>query len=107
MDVLTLYKGSDTFIELVGLHGQSDGSMIDTADVTVVLYDSGGNPVTGAAWPMTLTYLTNTDGVYRATLPDDLAVVAGQRYRALVTADDGPGRRSQWDVDVICRVRRR
>lgn len=106
MDVQALYYGNDMVLEVAGLRDQVSGEWINDAGVTVTLEDSADNPVTGESWPLALTYVTDSDGVYRATLRDTLALAINARYVATVTADDGEGRRARWDLDFVCRLRR-
>jgi hypothetical protein len=107
MDTLTLYHGSDCLLEVEHLQDDATGESLDAATVSVTLRDSAGHPVGGETWPLALSYVTGTRGVYRCTLADTLGVVAGQRYKAIITADAGPGRKAEWTVDVICKPRRR
>jgi hypothetical protein len=107
MDVLTIYAGSDMLLEVEHLSDDADGSSLDAATVRVTLRDAANNPVGGETWPLAMGYVTDSKGCYRATLADTLGVVAGQRYKAIITADAGPGRKAEWTVDVICKPRRR
>ena len=107
MDVLTLYVGNDMVLEVEGLTDEASGEVVNDADVTATLYTLAGAEVTGQAWPIALPYMTNTSGIYRATMADTLALVANQRYRARIITDGGPGRRGQWDIDVLAKTRKR
>uniref|UniRef100_A0ABX1N8I5 Uncharacterized protein n=1 Tax=Aromatoleum buckelii TaxID=200254 RepID=A0ABX1N8I5_9RHOO len=62
--------------------------------------------MTGETWPLALTYVTDSNGVYRATLKDTLSLTANARYVATVSADGGSGKQARWDLDFVCRVRR-
>ena len=107
MDVLTLYVGNDMILEVEGLTDEATGDFVNDADVTATLYTTAGAPVPGQTWPVPLPHLADSNGIYRATLADTLALTPNQRYRARVVADGGPGRRSQWDIDVLAKTRRR
>lgn len=106
MDVQALYYGNDMLLEVAGLQDQATGEYINDATVTVTLEDSADNPVTGESWPLALSYVTASNGVYRATLRDTLALAINGRYVATVIADKGEGKRARWDLDFVCRVRR-
>lgn len=106
MDVQTLYYGSDMLLEVSGLKDQANGAWINDATVAVTLEDSADNLVVGESWPLALTYVTGSDGVYRAILRDTLTLAINARYVATVTADDGEGRRARWDLDFVCKLRR-
>lgn len=106
MDVQTLYLGNDMLLEVSGLRDDVTGDYLNAATVTVTLKDSAGVNVTGQSWPLTLSYVTASNGVYRATLIDSLSVTANARYVATVIADAGAGKRAQWELDFVCRTRR-
>lgn len=107
MDVLSLYVGNDMMIEVEGLTNEATGQIVNDAAVAVTLLDTQGNQVGGQVWPLTMGYVAETDGIYRATLADTLGVVVNTRYLARITADAGSGRRSEWDIDVLASRRRR
>lgn len=106
MDIQTLYYGNDMVLEVAGLRDHVTGEPVNDAAVTVTLEDSADNTVVGESWPLALTYVADSDGIYRATLRDTLALQINARYVATVTADDGEGRRARWDLDFICKLRR-
>lgn len=101
----TLYMGSDTILELAGLKNELNGADLNAATVTVTLRDADGQEVGGETWPKALTYVAGSKGVYRATLPHTLALVANARYTGVVTADGGAGLRARWDIECIARLR--
>lgn len=107
MDVLTLYVGNDMILEVEGLTDEATGDVVNSADVTATLYTLAGSEVAGQVWPVALPYVADTNGIYRATMADSLSLTPNQRYRARVVADGGPGRRGQWDIDVLAKTRRR
>ena len=106
MDVQTIFVGNDMLLEVSGLKDDVTGDYLNAATVTVTLKDSAGSNVSGQAWPLTLSYVTASNGVYRATLIDSLSVTANARYVATVIADGGEGKRAQWSLDVVARTRR-
>lgn len=106
MDVQTLYYGSDMLLEVAGLRDDVTGDYLNTATVTVTLKTATGVNVTGETWPLAMTYVTSSNGVYRATLKDTLSLTANARYVATVSADGGAGKMARWDLDFVCRLRR-
>lgn len=106
MDVQTLYLGNDMLLEVANLRDQATGDYLNAATVTVSLEDSEGNAVVGESWPLALSYITASNGVYRAILRDTLTLAVDARYVAEVIADSGEGRRARWDLDFVCRKRR-
>lgn len=106
MDVQTLYLGNDMLLEVANLRDQATGEYLNAATVTVSLENSEGVPVVGESWPLAMTYITASNGTYRAILRDTLTLASGARYVAEVIADAGEGRRARWDLDFVCRTRR-
>lgn len=106
MDVQTLYLGNDMLLEVANLRDQATGDYLNAATVTVTLKDSSGVAVAGESWPLAMSYITASNGTYRAILRDTLTFAAGARYVATVIADAGEGRRAQWELDFVCRTRR-
>ena len=85
MTAKVAYVLSDNEIMLDGL-ALSDGTYQNDATVTVTLYDSAGVEVTGESWPLSMAYVSASDGDYKATLADTLGVTENKKYRAVVTA---------------------
>lgn len=107
MDVLTIYAGNDALIEVKGLTDRSTGDYVNDATVNVTLLDAARVEVAGQIWPLAMTYVEGTNAVYRATLLASLPVASGARYTAVIDADGGLGLLAQWEIDVVCRKRRR
>lgn len=105
-DVQILFEGNDMVLEVAGLKNEVTGEFLNSATVTVSLADNDGQPVDGNAWPLPLQYVTDSDGVYRATLADTLDLTTNTRYVAELIVDAGPGLRAKWLRDCICRKRR-
>lgn len=100
-----LYAGNDTILQLDGLQADAAGAFLSNAQVLVTLSDDQGNPVNGAAWPVSMVYLTGSRGLYRVTLPFTLDLQPGRRYVADITADAGPGLHAEWTLDCVARAR--
>jgi hypothetical protein len=98
-----IYLAADNSVELQGLTDTRTKTRISDASVSVTLLDAANTPVTGQTWPVALAPVTNQPGLYRATLPLELQLVAGKRYtlKALVSA--GPGRRRTFTVQLVAQ----
>lgn len=96
MAIESLIIDTDNVIELSAFQNETDDSYINDATVTVTLLTMGGTEVSGGAWPLTMSYVAASDGIYRATLPDTLALKPNKRYLAKVIADGGSGLRRTW-----------
>lgn len=90
---------SDNLVTVSGLKNEVTGAFVNTAVVTVTLVDRNGVDVTGSSWPVTLTYIPASDGVYQGTLPDSLDLTKFEVYTAQITADAGPGLRQYWECE--------
>lgn len=96
MAISSLLVSTDNIVEIDGLQDQSDSSYINDATVTVTLLDAGDNEVSGQSWPLTMSYVSGSNGKYRATLIDTLSLKANRRYLAKIEADGGSGRLRTW-----------
>ena len=100
-----LLISNDHILELDSLKNELTGLDLNGATVTVTLVDAAGAQVGGEVWPKAMTYVAETDGVYRCTLPYTLALSASGRYTARITANAGNGLRAQWDMECVARTR--
>jgi hypothetical protein len=100
-----LWDHNDTIVEIRGLENEVTGESINDATVTCTLYDAEDAEVTGQSWPLSLTYVTSSAGVYRATLPYGIGIVPASGYTLQVDVDAGAGLRGQWRIPCVCRVR--
>lgn len=104
MTLNILYVGNDMIMELDGLKNAVTNAFVNNATVNVTLTDSSGEQVTGETWPLTMSYVTSSDGTYRATLQDTLPLVKNKRYKATVNAE-AAGLKGNWEIDVIAKAR--
>jgi len=100
-----IYIGNDNLLEVSGLQNALNDSYINDATVTVTLTNQAGDAVSGQAFPLTLNYVTDSNGVYRATLEDALALTEGAIYTAKITADAGGDLIGTWTIPLTARVR--
>jgi hypothetical protein len=102
MAIGSLYIGNDNILELNGLLNVSvsPSTYVNTASVAVTLYDTNGDEVSGETWPLTMSYVASSNGVYRATLSDSLSLKVNRRYRAKITANGGAGLQGEWHENV-------
>lgn len=78
---MTLYAGTDSVVQLVGLT-DADGLTVATAAVTATLYRGDAELWTG-------TLLHVGSGTYEAAVPDTVGVVEGEVVRWRVEATAG------------------
>ncbi len=101
-----LFKLNDMVLELQGLKDVVADAFINDATVTVTLVDKDGTQVVGETWPLTMTYVSASDGIYRATLKDTLTVTLGEIYIAQVSANGGAGLQGRWDLPIAVKERK-
>lgn len=101
-----LYVGNTSIIELDGLADQ-DGVYQNDATVTLeTLVDKRtGAEVQGISLPLTLSYVSGSNGKYQGMIPHDADVTAGRVYIATILAISSAGQRAQWTETVLAQVR--
>ena len=87
MEVLLI--GNDQTLDVTGVQNKVSGTYINNAVVTARVKHLNGDDVTGQAWPVTLAYVTSSDGNYRGVLEDGLELIAGKRYSIEIRIDAG------------------
>lgn len=98
------YVSNDNQLRVDGLR-DADDTYINNATVTCTgVTDADGNAVSGDSFPKTLSYVAASDGNYRGTLQQTLALVAGETYTATITADGG-GLQASFAVPFTARAR--
>ena len=102
MTRLVAYVANDNTLTLEGLQNAITESYINDATVSVTLYESDHTTeVSGESWPLTMDYVSASNGNYRATLADTLSLSPNDRYFADVTADGGAGLKGFWTTQLI------
>lgn len=102
---LELLIGNDQTVELQALKDEVSGDFINNATVTARLKTMAGVDVAGETWPITLAYVTNTDGNYRGLLEDGLTLSNLTRYIVEIRADAGADLIGFWRFTVTARYR--
>lgn len=85
----SIYMQSDNVITVSEVKNALTDAYINNATVTCTLKDSAGVNVLGQTWPLTLSYVSASNGVYKGTLEDGLTLVRGRYYVAHVDIDAG------------------
>lgn len=93
-----LLISNDNLLELRGLQDATDLSYVNDATVSATLTDLDGNAVSGQGFPVTLNYVAASNGIYRATLQDGLALRRGKIYQCTVDAVSGGGITAQFVI---------
>jgi FtsP/CotA-like multicopper oxidase with cupredoxin domain len=76
--------------------------LTDAATVTATVRDHATQvAVSGETWPVTLTYITGSDGDFHGPLRDTLSVTVGQRLDVVVVLDNGTDQKRTLTLPVI------
>ncbi len=104
LPTLVFYRGNDCLLELRGLRNEAGTGYVNDAIVTITLRDITGATVSGQTWPLTMVYLSGSNGVYQALLQDSLAASDYQRYTAIISVS-GSQLQALWSVPLVCLPR--
>ena len=98
LPLINLYAGNNTIeVELIGLKDASDNSYINDATVTATIHEEDGTTeVTGETWPISLAYVTASNGDYRGVVSADSNIVARTKYQITISATDADGNKGEW-----------
>ena len=99
------YYRNDMLLELTGLADESTGAYINNATIEATVKDAAGANVSGQTWPLTLSYVTSSNGVYRGVLDAALVVAVGDRITVEVDIDGGSGREAFFQIPATVRQR--
>lgn len=102
----SLYVGDNTHVVEVSDLQDSTGTVdtLATVQMTALVDKRTGTTVTGVTLPIAMPHIAA--GLYRATVPHGLSVVAGRTYLATIKAVGSQSFRAQWTETLIAEVRR-
>ena len=96
---MNVWIDNSNLVELNGLKDKSADAYMNTASVRLTLFEPGGvTEVASATWPLALTYVTSSNGIYRGSITNLANFVEGHIYRAVVTASVSGGLVGKWNV---------
>lgn len=105
MRAKAIYLSNDHLLEVRGLKNIAADEYIDDATVTVTLVDEEGAEVSGQSWPLTLSHVAGSDGIYRGTLTDSLSLTVDLEYTAQITASGGSNLAGYWEIPLRAAIR--
>lgn len=89
MSCVKLYVDNDNNVGLDGLVNPVDGEYVNDAVVELTLLDASGVELTGQAWPLTLVYVTASNGDYEGIIESTVVAVAGATGTMQIVATRG------------------
>lgn len=98
-----IYLLNNNCVELRALTNSATNIVDTGATVEVTIRDSAGVAVTGQTWPAAMSHVSA--GTYRATLEEDIAILANRPYRAFVDATGSSGEKGHWELPLRAMVR--
>lgn len=96
---IKMFIGNSTVLKLEALRFEGSTTYIDDAVVEATLTDTDGNDVTGENWPVTLDYISNSNGEYSYILPATIEITENELYYMTVVATSGDNV-AQWRKQV-------
>jgi hypothetical protein len=85
----TAFVGNTNLLELSDTTDEITDTFINDATVVATVVDEDGVEVGGETWPLSMPYVTGSDGLYRGALDPGIEFIAGECYIARITATDG------------------
>ena len=108
MAIEPIYMNNDHFMELTGFQDGVTLAFLNAATVTVTIYATDGaalgDATTGISWPLTMDYLSGSDGVYQAVIDKAISLTRGELYKAVITAAES-GIDGEWNITLRAQER--
>ncbi len=98
------FVSNTNLLEVIGLKDAVTGAFINGATVTATIKDKAGAVVLGQTFPVTLAFVSGSNGDYRATLVKALLLVDDTEYIAEITATDTAGD-GFWEFPFVSETR--
>lgn len=107
MSELVLLPDNTMTVRMRGLKNAETGLFLQNATVSIAsIKDAAtGATITGVTFPVTLSYVANSRGVYKGRIPSSAAIVDDHTYTLTITASDAAGSSARWSIDVPARAR--
>lgn len=110
MSTAIAYVANTNVLTLTGLVSEDDGAPLNSATVTVTIKDAADSSIAGESWPVTMDYVDESEGNYRALISSAAALVAGAKYKAIVdvnASDTSSERIAHWEFPFTAQVRKK
>jgi len=102
---MVAFVANTNLIELIGLKDAIQDTFINDAAVTVSIRQLNGKPVAGSSWPLTVDYVTGSDGDYRVVLTHSLNLIDNKHYKAIIGVNAGSERIGRWEFPFKAEIR--
>ncbi|MBW1672139.1 MAG: hypothetical protein JRJ45_00585 [Deltaproteobacteria bacterium] len=103
--VLALHPDNSLSFQAIITNPLVDPIYVNDATVTVTVYDSADAEVVGETWPLTLAYVTDSDGEYAKTVNPISGITAGEIYKVVLLVLGADSLAGRWEGVVAATVR--
>ena len=103
---MTAFVANTNNLELLGLQNASNGAYVNDATVNVTVKDLSGVNVSGETWPISMNYVSGSNGNYRCVLSNNLSFSPGMIYTANISVNAGVNRIANWSYDFRALTRK-
>ena len=100
---LVLSPNNTYTMKLSSLKNTNQVGFVNDAAVTMTLQERSGAEVAGQVWPLTLVYVTDSDGEYTGTISADVEITVDRKYKVKINVVDGSGAKMEKLEDVEVR----
>lgn len=99
-----MFEENDMLVEVDGLQDSSDDSYLNAATVTATIKDADGVEVSGISLPITLSYVSSSNGKYQGVFDKLLSLDPGDMGTIEITATEGT-LDAFWELCYTCQQR--
>jgi hypothetical protein len=82
---LKLYIGNSMFLRAEGVKFENEETFLNDGLVEATVKNLNGTDVSGQTWPLTLDYITDSDGNYQGVLSNQLELTERKDYHVFLT----------------------
>ena len=104
------FVDNTNMLTLSGLTSEDEAAVINNATVTVTVKDESDTAVSGETWPVTMDYITDSQGNYRAMISSTVEFEVGGKYTAVIdvdASDTSIERVAHWEFPFTAQVRKK
>ena len=87
--ICVIFEDNDMLVEIDGLQDSSDDSFLNAATITATIKDKDGVAVIGQTLPISLSYVSSSNGKYQGVFDKLLALVSGDKGMIEITGAEG------------------
>lgn len=102
---MDIFVGNDNILELSELKNAASGAYLNAATVEATITDwATGTAIPSVTNPVTLSFVSGSNGRYRAVLESTAGFTPGQKVRIVITSAEGTVN-GRWEFAATARRR--